>query len=68
MMTWLSFSRYSRNYGECSFLQRQKSIVNENLGFGVKLSSVQGDFGENDSPCFGFLRCKMGRNGLNANL
>lgn len=65
---WLSSSRYSRNYGECSFLQRQNSTVNENLGFGVKPSSVQGDFGENDSPCFGFPRGQMGRNGLKTNL
>lgn len=68
MMNWLSLSCQSCNYGEHSFLQRQSSVVNENLGFRVKTPSIQGDFNGDDSPCFGFLLRKMGRNGLNTNL
>lgn len=68
MKNWISLSWSPGDYGEYSFLQRQNSAVNENLGFRGNQSSIQGDFSENASLCLQFLRCKMVSSGLNTNL
>ena len=60
MMNWISLSWSPCNYDEHSFLQRQESVVNENLGFKGNQSPVQGDFSENASLCLRSLMCKWG--------